>query len=173
MGKQFYCCFLCFMALFAFRCVYIRIPLSGRGQICSILSDMALVRSGPALGLISQEGGVCLQRDSYPEWKEIVPPGSKVWIVGGVMDVLGYLYEDVEVAGPSTMTTPAYNDSVLEYWRLNPDKYPDVIIDESYLEQPSYELLEKQWFWNWLETEFQPEYVIDGKYWKYYFKSAP
>lgn len=168
--KGLYSCFLCFMALLAFRCVYIRIPLTGRGQICTSFSDMSIVRSGPALGIISNEEGVCIQRDSYPEWKELIRPGDKVWIVGGVMDTLGYLYEDVEVAGPSTMSTPTYNETVLDYWRLNPNKYPDVVVAEGYRGELAYELLANQWFLSWLEKEYQPEYVVEGEYWIYYFK---
>lgn len=171
--KHFYHCFLCFILLLAFRCVYIRVPLSGKGQICATFSDMSIVRTGPAWGIISNEEGVCIQRDSYPEWKEYICPGDKVWIVGSVVDMLGYLYEDVEVAGPSTMSTPSYNEAVLEYWRLNPDKYPDVIIAEGYLGEISYELSGNQWLLSFIEEEFQPEYVAYGTYWNYYFREKP
>lgn len=171
--KLFYCCFLCFMLLLAFRCVYTRVPLSGRGQICSTFSDMSIVRAGPASGIISNEEGVCIQRDSYPEWKAYIRPGDKVWIIGGVVDTLGYLYEDVEVAGPSTMSTPSYNEAVLEYWRLNPGKYPDVIIAEAYMGEISYELSGNQWLLSFLEEDFQPEYVVYGTYWNYYFRKKP
>lgn len=171
--KRFYHCFLGFMILLAFRCVYIRVPLSGKGQICATFSDMSIVRTGPALGIISNEEGVCIQRDSYPEWQEHIQPGSKVWIVGSVVDMLGYLYRDVEVAGPSTMSTPSYNETVLEYWRLNPDKYPDVIVAEGYLGEISYELSGNQWLLSFIEEEFQPEYVVYGTYWNYYFRKKP
>ncbi len=168
--KGLYGCFLGFIALLAFRCAYIRTPLSGRGQICSSLSDLSVVRSGPAWGIISNEAGVCIQRDSYPEWKELIRPGDKVWIIGGVLDTLGYLYEDVEVAAPSTMSTPYYSSAVLDYWRLNPDKYPDVIVAEGYLGELLYELENNQWLMSWLWEEYRPESVVDGKYWIYYFK---
>ncbi|MCM1541408.1 MAG: hypothetical protein NC121_09105 [Blautia sp.] len=125
------------------------------------------------MGLISDEEGVCIQRDSYPEWQEFIPSGSRVWIVGRIVDTLGYLYKDVEVAGPSTMSTPSYNEAVLEYWRLNPDKYPDVVVAEAYLGELSFELVTDQWLSSWLENEYQPEYVIEGKYWNYYFRRMP
>lgn len=168
--RGLYGCALCFAALLALRCVYIRTPLSGRGQICSILSDMSIVRAGPATGLISDEEGVCIQRDSYPEWQQLIRKGDKVWMVGGVLDTLGYLYEDVEVAAPSTMSDPTYNDAVLEYWRLNPDKYPDVVIAEGHMGDLVHELVIDQWLTSWLEEEYQPEYVVSGTYWIYYFR---
>lgn len=168
--KELLFCHICFVALLAFRCVYIRTPMTGRGQICSIFSDLSVVRVGPAQGIITDEKGACIHRDSYPEWKEWIRPGDKVWIIGGVVDTLGYLYEDVEVAGPSTMSTPSYNSAILEYWQLNPDKYPDVIVAESYMGNLAYELQINAWLQSWLEEEYQPEQVIDGIYWKYYFR---
>lgn len=166
----FHCCFACFILLLAFRCVYIRTPLSGKSQICATLPGIGHSRSGPSLGLISNEAGVCIQRDSYPEWKQWIRPGDKVWIVGGVVDTLGYLYEEVEVAGPSTISTPSYNEAVLTYWDINPHKYPDVVIAESYMGSLSYDILANEWLLSWLENEFRPEQIIDGKYWRYYFK---
>lgn len=168
----FQCCYACFILLLVFRCMYIRTPLSGKAQICSTLPEIACTRSGPALGLVSNEAGVCIQRDSYPEWKQWICPGDKVWIVGGVVDTLGYLYEDVEVAGPSTISTPSYNEAVLAYWDVNPHKYPDVIIAESYMGNLSYDLLTNQWLMNWLENDYRPEQIIDGKYWRYYFRKS-
>lgn len=170
--KALYCCSMCFVMLLALRCVYIRTPLNGRGQICSIFSDLSIVRTGPAMGLISDEEGVCIQRDSYPEWKELIHKGDKVWMVGCILDTLGYLYEDVEVAAPSTMSVPSYNSAVLDYWRLNPDKYPDVVVVEGYMGDIVYDLKENQWFMSWLEEEYKPEYIVEGKYWIYYFREA-
>lgn len=164
-------CFVCFVVLLAFRCVYIRTPMSGRGQICSVFSDLAVVRYGPARGILTNGEAVHIERDSYLEWKEWIEPGDKVWIIGGVVNTLGYLYEDVEVAGPSTMSTPSYNPAILEYWRLNPDKYPDVIVAEcTYMENLTYELLMNDWLITWLEEEYQPETVEEGSYWKYFFR---
>lgn len=170
--KGLYVCGICFLMLLGLRCIYIRTPLTGRGQICSILSDLSIVRSGPALGLITDEEGSCRQRDSYPEWKEWIRPGDKVWIVGSVVDTLGYLYEDVEVAAPSTMSTAYYCSAVEDYWRLNPDKYPDVIVAEGYLGELVQELASNQWLMTWIEEDFQPESIIEGKYWVYYFRKA-
>lgn len=76
------------------------------------------------------------------------------------------------MAGPSTMSTPSYSSAVLEYWRMNPDKYPDVIVAESYLGTLVYELQTNTWLLSWLEEEYQPEQVVDGTYYKYYFRKA-
>lgn len=160
----------CFVFLLALRCAYIRTPLTGYGQICSSFSDLSIVRSGPAFGLVSNEVGVCIQRDTYPEWQELIREGDNVWIVGGLLDNLEYLYGGAQVAGPTTMSTPSYNDAILEYWRLNPDKYPDVVVAVGYLGELTYELQKNEWLMNWLEKEFRPAQVVEGTFWIYYFR---
>lgn len=170
--RGIYVIFWCFVTLLAFRCAYVRTPLTGRGQMCSSFSGLSMVRTGPALGLITDAEGVRIQNNSYPEWRELIREGDKVWIVGSVVDTLGYLYQDVEVAAPSTMSTPYYGSAVSDYWRLNPDKYPDVVVIEGYFGQVSFELQTNEWLMSWLEEEYQPEQVIEGKYWNYYFRKA-
>lgn len=161
-----------FLLLTIFRSIYIHVPISGRGQMCSILSDMALIRSGPAMGLITNEEGAAMQRDSMQEWKEYIKAGDTIWILGEPVDTLGYLYEDVEVGAPTVMSTPTYNSELLYYWEINPDKYPDVVILSSGFGELSWDLLKNEWLMNWLEEEYQAETVIDGNYWRYYFKEA-
>ena len=58
----------------------------------------------------------------------------------------------------------------MTYWDINPHKYPDVVIAESYMGSLSYDILANEWLLSWLENEFRPEQIIDGKYWRYYFK---
>lgn len=93
-----------------------------------------------------------------------------MWIVGSIIDNMQYLYENVQVAGPSTMSTPYYSSTIMEYWRLNPDKYPDVVVAEGYMGELVFELQENQWLMNWLMEEYQPACTVDGKYWIYYFR---
>lgn len=159
-----------FLLLILFRSLYLHVPISGRGQVCSILSDLALIRSGPAIGLITNEEGAAMQRDSMKEWKEYIKPGDTIWILGEPVDTLGYLYEDVEVGAPTVMSTPTYNEELLYYWELNPEKYPDVVILSSGFGELSWDLLKNDWLMTWLEEEYRAETIIDGNYWRYYFK---
>ena len=159
-----------FFVLIIFRCVFIHIPFYGRGQIYSLASDIALVKSGPAMGIIAEEEGVARQRDSMAEWKEYIKPGDTIWILGEPVDTLGYLYEDVEVGAPTVMSTPTYNERLLYYWELNPEKYPDVVILASSFGELSWELRANEWLMDWVENEYCADDVIDGHYWRYYIK---
>lgn len=159
-----------FIVLLMFRAVYVHTPIQGRGQAYSIVQDMALIRTGPAMGIITDEKGAAMQRDSYAEFQEYIQPGDTIWILGEPVDTMGYLYRDVEVGAPSVMSTPTYNEKLLYYWELNPEKYPDVVIVSSGFGTLSYEMLKCEWLLNWLDQEYQAETVIDGNYWRYYIK---
>ena len=156
------------LILILFRILYIHIPISGRGQICSIADDLGIIRSGPAIGIITDEMGAAKQRDSMEEWSEFVHEGDTIWIIGEPVDTLGYLYEDVEVGAPTVMSTPTYNESLEYYWKLNPDKYPDVVIISSYGDTLEWELLQNRWLMNWLENEYCADTVTHGTFWTYY-----
>ena len=162
---------LCLL-LVMFRGIYVHTPIQGRGQAYSIAQDMSLIRTGPAMGIITNEAGAAMQRDSYAEFQKWIQPGDTIWILGEPVDTLGYLYQDVEVGAPSVMSTPTYNNDLLFYWEINPDKYPDVVIVSSGFGTLAYEMLTNEWLMNWLEEEYQAQTVIDGNYWRYYFKET-
>lgn len=159
-----------FLFLIIFRCLFLHIPIYGRGQICSVLSDLALIRSGPAMGIITDEEGAARQRDSYREWQEYIKEGDTVWLLGEPVDTLGYFYENVEIGAPTVMSTPTYNENLLYYWELNPEKYPNVIALTSSYGELSWELQNNQWLMEWLEEEYCADEIIDGNYWRYYIK---
>ena len=161
-----------FFVLIVFRCVFIHIPFYGRNQIYSAVSDVAFVKSGPAIGILGEEDGVARQRDSMAEWKQYIKPGDTVWILGEPVDTLGYLYEDVEVGAPTVMSTPTYNESLLYYWELNPEKFPDVLVMASSWGELAWELRTNEWLMDWVENEFCADTVVDGNYWRYYIRRA-
>lgn len=159
-----------YLLLLVFRALFIHVPMYGRGQICSVLDDLALIRSGPCIGIITDEEGAARQRDSMKEWEKYIQNGDTIWLLGEPVDTLGYMYKDVEVGAPSVMSTPTYNEELLYYWEMNPDKYPDVVILSSGFGELSWDLLKNEWLMNWLEDEYRAETIIDGNYWRYYFR---
>ena len=160
-----------FLILIIFRGLYIHTPIYGRGQICTIFDDLAVIRSGPAAGILTDEDGAARQRDSLIEWGEYIEAGDTIWILGEPVDTLGYLYEDVEVGAPTVMSTPTYSEALLYYWELNPDKYPNVIILASSFGNLTGELSSNSWLMEWLEQEYCADTIIDGNYWRYYFRN--
>lgn len=159
---------LCGVLFLTFRNAYIIRPMCG--DVSTILKIAGIVKDGPAIGVVSEYMGPYMQNESMKEWKQYVQPGASIYLIGGALDTLGYLYDDTVVAAPSSTCTPGYNESILEYWRRNPDKYPDVIIASCWYGTMNAELEEDSWMMKWIEEEYQPQASVDGKYWRYYFK---
>lgn len=151
-----------------FRNVYIIRPMYY--QVNTVFDILGIVKEGPALGIISEYMGPHMQNVSIKEWRQYIKEGSNIYLVGSAFDTLGYLYLDTNVAAPSTVDTPGYNDNLLNYWEMNPDKYPDVIIVSCWYGNIDPGLAEDSWIIKWIEEEYKPEYYIDGEYWRYYFK---
>lgn len=161
-------CVIAGLMVLMFRNVYIIRPM--QGDVSSILNIGSVVKEGPAFGIVSEYMGPYIQNESVKEWKTYIKEGQSVYLIGGSLDTLGYLYSDTEIAAPSLVPTPGYNETVLEYWETNPDKYPDVIVASCWYGQLNAELTEDSWIMQWIEDEYCPAYYIDGKYWRYYFK---
>ena len=169
--RTIYGCFFAFLLLLFFRAVYIRTPMTGRGQICSIIdTDMSYVHDGPAKFIITNDEGAKKQQIGYEEFRQFVPTGSNIWIVDGIVDDLGYLYNDYKIATPSSIPDPKYLPGIEKYWELNPEKYPDVVIVGAFEGELSYDVRTNEWFMNWLNNEFQPDECIEGTFWNFYFK---
>ena len=164
-------CGFVLVGLLLFRCIYIRTPLTGRGQICTILNtDLSFVHFGPAKGMITDDEGAKRQQISYEEFREYIPEGSNIWIIDSMVDGLGYLYGNYRVATPSCISDPKILPGITSYWEQHPEKYPDVIIIGAYDGQLSYEVLANEWFMGWLKDEYQPARFVDGVFWRYYFR---
>ena len=69
---------------------------------------------------------------NYDFIRDAVPGGSRVLYIGA--NGTTYLMNLYEVCAPSVISTPAYNQTTVEYFRLNPQKMPEyVIIENIYL----------------------------------------
>ncbi len=156
-------------ALFlTFRNAYIIRPING--DVSSLLHIRGIVKEGPAIGIISEYMGTYMQNESQKEWKQYITQGDSIYLIGDPLDTLGYLYADTVIAAPTLVPTPGYNEGVLEYWKMNPDRYPDVIIASCWYGTLNEDVAEDSWIGKWIEQEYKPQYYVDGKYWRYYFK---
>lgn len=98
-------------------------------------------------------------------WSEAVPAGSTVMYVG--MSQFSYMHGDCKVAVPSTISTPTYDDTLLAYWEMNPDRYPDVVVIESCYGDLG-GVTEDTFLMQWLEKDFRAKEVEDYPYMRVY-----
>lgn len=78
-----------------------------------------------------------------------------MYLIGGSLDTLAYLYSDTVISAPSLVPTPGYNESILDYWEMNPDKYPDVIVASYWYGTMNEELGQDSWIMKWIEEEYR------------------
>ena len=156
-----------FLILTVFREGYITKPMNP--EPTSILDIRGIVKSGPAVGMMSTYMGPYMVNTSMKEWQQYIEPGDSLLLVGReFVHTLGYLYEDTKIAVPSTICTPTYSESLLEYWQENPDKYPTVIAVDCWYGDLRVD--KDSWIMQWIEETWQPDEIIDGAYWRYYIK---
>lgn len=139
-------------------------------SVLDVMKAGGIVRSGPAVGLISDYMGPYVMNSSMAEWEQYIHSGDRVLIVGSEkVSTIGYLYEDTEICVDSTICTPTYDEKLLKYWEQNPQKYPNVVVVSCWFGE--LKVAEDSWIMQWLETEFRADTVIDGQYYRYYLKN--
>lgn len=152
----------CFAAIFVKGWAY---P-DNDGLMKNITCVGNIISEGPAKGVITEYLQGYMQESDYQEFRTYISPGDHLL----VMDVstLCYLYQDVTVAGSSTICSPTFDANLLDYWQRNPDRYPDVIAVPCWYGELKYD--PDSWMMHWIETKYQASRIIDGKYFRYYIR---
>lgn len=96
-------------------------------------------------------------------WSEAVPAGSNCIYLG--VDQFCYLMGDCRISAASTISTPIYDESLLKYWEINPDRYPDIVVLESGFEARLGDFMRE-----WLENEFPASEIIEYPFFTVYRK---
>ena len=125
-----------------------------------------IISEGPAKGILSEYMQCAMHESLYAEMQEYLHSGDKMFLLED--DTTGYLFLDVEIASYTTISDPRYNDILLKYWELYPEKYPDVIVVPCWFGEPRWD--SETWIMKWIENEFEASQIIDGNYYRYYFK---
>lgn len=127
-----------------------------------------IISEGPAKGILAEYMQCAMHESLYAEMQEYVAPGDSVFLLES--DATGYLFRDVNIASYTTISDPRYNDILLKYWELNPEKYPDVMIIPCWYGELHWD--PESWIVTWTENEFDADEIIDGTYFRYYIKNS-
>lgn len=165
-GRNAYIPLYLFLALTLFRNLYTFVPMSIYFK--NIFSLGNIVKSGPATGIISDYMGPYIINTDMEEWPQHVRPGDRLLLVSesGVVSTLPYLYEDVEISAASTICTPTYDEKLLQYWKQNPDRLPNVVVVDCWFGHLNVD--EDSWIMQWVYEEFGADSYEDGTYMRYY-----
>lgn len=162
---------LLFCVMVAFQRGYITRVMNIYAIPVTELTDPKLrgmVREGPAAGIITNYMGAVSTRCDVEDFEIYINSGDRLFIVWAGMNVnaLMYMYQDVTICTPSTICTPTYNETLLDYWGENPDRIPNVVAVEC--EDGELKIGEDSWIYQWIAEEFQPSTYEDGRYWRFY-----
>lgn len=126
-----------------------------------------IISEGPAKGILAEYMQCVMHETLYAEMQEYVKPKDNVFLLES--DTTGYLFQDVAIASYTTISDPRYNDILLKYWELNPEKYPDVMIIPCWYGEPRWD--PESWIIQWIENEYGATQIIDGAYFRYYIRN--
>ncbi len=129
-------------------------------------------REGVRGGILTSYMNSYRYNNNYELFPEIVPPGSMVLYLGPSQ--FYYMMGDCRIASPTTISTPEYDESLEFYYKLHPERFPDVVVMESCYGDVSY-FGEDDYIFRWLERDFGPYEMEDYPYVRVYrrLKGSP
>lgn len=143
---------------------------SGTGY-CNVLESGGILKHGPVAGIISSYMCAYIYNCDYEDWQSMVQDGDRVLIMVDQIMNLGtiqYLFKDVEISHYSIVNPTAYDERLLEYWEMFPEKEPNVIIVDDWYGQLMTD--PDGWLMQYVENEFGYTSVEEGRYIRVYRK---
>ncbi len=151
------CAVLVFSNIFG----YCYLMIGGAQVHSSVFEVGGYNRDGLRKGIIAEYMSAYRYNMNAEIWSEAVQEGSNVLFVG--MNPLFYMQGDCVIASGSTISTPTYDESLLAYWEINPDRYPDVVVFDSMWGR--IDIVKKDSFlMRWVEEEFGATEVVEYPY---------
>lgn len=175
-GKRKYRTAGLFVVLFlwAFTAVFGKgYTLRSRWGYANVLQSGGIMKQGPAAGTISDYMCAYIYNCDCEDWQNMVRDGDRVLIMVDQIRNLGtirYLFKDVEISHFSVVDPTPYDERLLEYWKMFPEKKPNVIVVDCWYGQ----LLAdpEGWIMQYVEKEFGYTSVEEGRYIRIYRKDG-
>lgn len=145
--------------------------LRGGVDYNNVLQSRGILKYGPACGTISSYMGAYIYNCDYEDWQTYLQDGDKVLIVVDQVMNLGttqYLFKDVEISHYSIVNPTAYDERLLTYWEMYPEKMPNVIIVDCWYGQLMTD--PQGWMMQYIENDFGYKEMHDGRYIRIYRK---
>lgn len=137
----------------------------------NVLESGGILKYGPAVGTISNYMGAYVYNCDYEDWQTYLQDGDRVLIVVDQVMNLGttqYLFKDVTISHFSIVNPTAYDERLIDYWKMFPEKEPNVIIVDCWygelMTDPG------SYIMNYIEHDFGYTQVNDGRYIRVYRK---
>lgn len=152
----------CFVAVFIKGWAY----TDNDGLMKNITCVGNIISVGPGKGIVTEYMQGYMAECSSEEFQAYIEPGESLLALD--TNTICYMYQDVNIGSCTTICTPTFDETLLDYWERNPDKYPDVIAVMCWYGELQWN--QDSWIMRWIEEEFRATQVIDGKYFRYYIR---
>ncbi len=139
--------------------------IGGEAEHATLMEVRGIHKHGFRAGVFSTYMDAYRYNENVEQWAEIVPEGSTVLYVGPSQ--FFYMLGDCTIASPNTISTPTYDETLFAYWEMNPDRYPDVVIVESWFGDIR-AVDDDGMIMQWLENEYSATEVTDYSYVRVY-----
>ncbi len=142
------------------------------GRDYNVVADTeSIMKCGPAIGIFSDYMNCYIYNCNYEDFRTYVNEDDVVLIVTNMVTSAGttpYMMTGSDVSHYSIVDPTAYDERLLTYWELYPDKRPNVIVTDCWYgelkESPD------SWIMQYIEREFGYNQVYDGRYVRFYRK---
>lgn len=122
------------------------------------------IRVGPAKGVIATLEKCNEVRGTKEDWDRLADNDTVLAVVPWMLDPLVYICETAEISAYSTINTVTYDEKLLEYWEMYPNKRPSAIAIKCWNGQM--DVGSNTWILDWVNENYT-EYE-DGQYWRFY-----
>lgn len=138
---------------------------ANKGNIRMVQDVDTIIRSGPSLGIVCDYMTYYQITCDAEDHNQFVAPEDSLLLVGDwLIDSMEFLLTDADISNYSTIDVPVYNEKLLDYLELYPEKKPTVVaVSCSY---GTMLVPDTSWIMQWVNENY--ETVGDGRYWRYY-----
>lgn len=144
---------------------------AGKTETNTVLGIGGIMKEGPAAGILTNYMQAYVNNCDYEDFSAYVEEGSSCLIVTNMVGTGGtspYLFRNLSISHFSIVDPTSYDERLLTYWELYPEKVPDVIVVDCWYGQ----LMEPadNWIMQYIENDFGYTRVEDGRYVRFYFR---
>ena len=151
---------ICFASVFVKGWQY---PATG-GVMSNVTCIRGIEKEGISKGIITDYMTSYITSSECREILKLVPEGSSLLVVDD--SPAAYFFEDVNISSYTTICGAVYDETLLKYWEMHPDKYPDIIAVSCWYGDLHWD--EDSWIVHWISEVYPYSQVYDGDFYRYY-----
>lgn len=139
----------------------------------NVFQSEAHIMYGPAKGCITDFQTAQMYNRTYEAWENIDCYGSKMLVVTNTIQSTmntQYMFSNSEICHYSIIDPTDYDEKLEQYWRLYPNKYPDVIAVDCVMGELAVEA--DSWIMEFIENDFGYADVVETPFVRLYIADA-